>query len=331
MKYLALKSILTGALVLFPSYSIAAQQDSDPNKDSEKTIKVETTLINVPLIISDSAGLRVSGIRKEDISVFAGGGKLDIDFFADSEEPVKYAILIDSSGSTSKIRLRMGNAARKFVDTFSEADQGMVVRFDDRVRLIEGLTSNRKKVKYAIGSHDSYSGGRGLMNESIVFVLREHFKDAKGRKAIILLTDAGEINQKSSQELLKELSVSDVMIYPIIYQSHSIDSLVFLSGDTKGAEELKKMKSVSVADLVKYPPFDHLDRIARTSGGRLLFPDEKGFEAAFLNIADELRKQYLIGFYVDAGGNASDRQITIKVNRPDVVVRTKQSIRVAAP
>lgn len=314
---------ITGLILPFSGYS------QEPT-NTENIISVKTTLVNIPLIISDKTGRRIADIKKEDVSVYNGKERAEIAFFADTDEPVNYAIVIDRSGSSETVRLRIDKAASQFVDSFSEADQGMVVTFDDKVKVVQRLTANKKNIKSAAsaGGIDPLSGAT-LMNESILTVLEEYFKHVKGRKVIIVLTDAGEINKKSNESLLQELKRSDVLIYPVIYQTLSIHRLVSLSGDTKGGEEVRKMKSISINDLIKYPPFDYLDKLAKVSGGRLLFPDESSFKAAFTNIADELRKQYVVGFYVDADSDADTRNISIKVNRPDAVVRTKSSIRIA--
>lgn len=316
--------ILTLA-VLFLRPALFSQDTPNPEND---VIKVRTSLFNVPLTVSDRVGRRVAGLKKEDILVYIGTEKLNIEYFADTNEPVNFAIVIDSSGSTVGIRRRISSAARKFVETLSELDRGTVVRFDDDVKVSCQLTTDKKKIRYAVDTIEIDPEGGALMNDAILFVLTNQFKELQGRKAVILLTDAGEVNNDTNKNLIRALSASDVVVYPIIYQTLSVDKLVEMSGSNDGAKALRKLRSISYSDLVKYPPFDHMHEIARVTGGRLLFADGDNFETAFQSIADELRKQYVIGFYVDADNGSDRREISIKVDRPDAVIRTKQSIKI---
>jgi len=71
----------------------------------------------------------------------------------------------------------------------------------------------------------------------------------------------------------------------------------------------------------------YLDALAQNSGGRKFEADTlANLEASFSGIAEELRRQYSLGYYPDKAGEQGERrQITIRVNRPSVVVRAKNS------
>lgn len=296
--------------------------------EDEKTIKVRTSLVNIPLIVSDGSGQRISGLTREDFRLRVNSQDTKIEFFADTNEQLSFAILLDTSGSTGNIRGKLNGAARSFVDTTAEFDRGSVVRFDDNIKVLIPWTENKSKIKYAIGAAETVSGGIGLMNEALARVIEKEFQDSKGRKVVILLTDGGEINLETNSVLQKLLASSDVVVYPIIYQSGNLLQILRRSNSEAMVKEIAKLKSIMQKDLVRYGPFDHLEAVARITGGRLLFADGDNFEIAFQSIADELRKQYVIGFYVDADSGPDRREISIKVNRPDTVIRTKQTIKV---
>ena len=153
-----------------------------------------------------------------------------------------------------------------------------------------------------------------LMNDAVYQIVTKDFAFIKGRKAIIVLTDGFVWGEVSNKNFLDTLIESDTPIYPIFFQTRGI----FPS----------KIKTVTMDELVKKSPVDFLNTIAISTGGRLYAADADNFSGVFQKIADELKKQYLIGFYPKDG---KSNNITIKVDRPDVVIRTKQTIRLKTP
>lgn len=79
--------------------------------------------------------------------------------------------------------------------------------------------------------------------------------------------------------------------------------------------------------LLNTPPVDFLNTIALATGGRVYAAGADNFKGAFQSIADELKKQYLVGFYPKDSESGKSNNFTIKVDRPDIVVRTKRTIR----
>lgn len=313
MKCSVLKTILTGLFIVFASSSLVAQQDT--MTDSEKPIKVETTLVKLPLVISDRAGRRISDINKGEISVLAGTQKLDVAFFADANEPVSYAIVIDSSVSARSVIGRIKRASKQFVSFMGSEDKGLIVSFGESVsRTMDGFSSDREKLNDAINSVWISERPGSIMNDALYQLINGTFSRVKGRKAIVILTDGDVDGKASPASILKQYGQSDIAVYPIFYQTRPL----FPSS----------VKSVTFEDLTKVEPVKYLNSLARTTGGRLLVAEADDFGAAFQQVVDELQKQYVVGFYLDADGNASAREVTIKVTRPGVVVRTKQSIKV---
>lgn len=318
MKLRFVRNISVAVSILFFLQGITAQivPGQVEDKKPDDTINVETTLVNIPLIISDKSGKRISDIRKEDISVFAGQKKLDISFFADSNEPVTYAILIDTSGSARSVIGRIKNASKSFVGSMEPEDRGIVFGFDESVnKMMKGFSSDRDRLRSALNAAQISQSPGSVMNDALERIVRKEFAEIKGRKAIIVLTD-GDVHGKSSvEDIVRMFAQSDVVVYPIFYQTRPLLP--------------PAVKSVSFADLVKIEPVKYLYSLAKVTGGRLLVAESEDFETAFKQISEELGKQYVVGFYADApDSNSKAVNISINVNRSDVVVRTKQSIRV---
>ncbi|MCI0748913.1 MAG: hypothetical protein L0Y58_26200, partial [Verrucomicrobia subdivision 3 bacterium] len=72
-------------------------------QDSEQIIKIDTTLVSVPVIVSDQHGRYIAGLKASDFTLYEDRVKQPIVFFADTEEPINVALLLDTSKSTMQV------------------------------------------------------------------------------------------------------------------------------------------------------------------------------------------------------------------------------------
>jgi VWFA-related protein len=298
-------------------------------------------LLNVPVIVSDRNGRNIAGLKKEDFLVFQNGERQTVEFFADTEVPMNIAIIIDTSGSTTSVLGSIKKAAIQFLSTLRSEDRGMVLSFDDEVQVLARLSSDQAKLKNAVRGATAIKQGvwdapraksnmedvwdaptnRGTMYDAIYQVVTEHFAEIKGRKAIILLTDSFELGYKVSlSELRNTLTESDTLIYPVIYQTYNLASFF-----------PKNTKTVTLNDLLGLPIYSIIKNFAEITGGRVYAAEASDFQRAFQGIADDLKKQYVIGFYPTNAEGGKSASIKIDVARKDAVVRTKKTIRLKPP
>lgn len=292
--------------------SCAAYTQATP--EPEQVIRVQTSLVNIPVIVSDHKGRRIPGLKKEDFSIFSGSKELGIEFFADVNEPIHYAIVIDTSGSTSPVIGSIRNAAKKFASSFGPNDKGIVFSFDASVHpLMSGFSSDSKRINTALNLATISESPGSVMNDAIGRLIDRDFAMIKGRKAIIVLTD-GDVEGKTTRpELFEKLAASDIVVYSIFFPTRRLFP--------------ERVKSVSFAELVEIEPVNYLYSLARLNGGRLLVAGSHDFESAFASIVEEIRKQYLVGFYLDLDEETKKMEISIKVRHNDAIVRTKEKIR----
>ena len=305
MANLKTKIVVLSVLLLFTFTNNSKAQDTD-----DTPIKVDTIFVNIPVIASDGKGRNIAGLKKENFSIFQDGEKQTIDFFADEEAPMNVAIIIDTSGSTTNVLGDIKDAARAFITIFSSEDKGMILSFDHKVKVLNELTSDQTKLRKAISYASIADEGGSRMYDALYQVVTKDFASVRGRKAIILLTDGFVEGKVSREKLLDTLIKSDTLVYPIFFQT----SRVFPIG----------VKTVTMQQLLNKPPIDFLNTIALSTGGRVYAVGATDFQKAFQSIANELKKQYLIGFYPK---DSKSNNIVVKVDRQDVVIRTKKTIR----
>jgi len=298
MKKLLLLVFLASVLLM----NVVKAQD----EDDDKPIKVDTLLLTTPLVVRDNKGRYVAGLKKENFSVFQNRQKQEIEFFFGEESPMNVAILLDTSASTKEVLDKIQQAARDFVKVFRPEDKGVIVGFDNRTLFLSDLTSDKKQLSKAIREvRIAYDAGSD-MNDAVLQIVKKHFSSVKGRKAIIVLSDGMVIKRNiSTQQTLDALLESDTVFYPIVFKTKFY------------AEAMSRPK--------KPLPVAMLEYLADGTAGRFYEKDASNLKEAFQSIAEEMKKQYLIGFYPpNTGMGKSLKNITITVDRKDSRVETRK-------
>lgn len=286
--------------------SVASAQTTP---DDDTPIKVDTLLLTIPFTVSDKTGHNVSGLKKENFSVYQNGDKQDIEFIFNDEAPMNVAILLDTSISTKPVLDKIQKAARDFLKVFRPEDKGIIVSFDSRITFLSELTSDRKQLSKAIDRAEIAGAAGSYMNEAVLRVIKEHFDSFKGRKAIIVLTD-GMVTRRdiTTQETLNTLQQADTLFYPIIFKTNFYT-------DTR-LTSTNKNRPLPV-ELLKF--------LAEETSGRFYEKDASNLKEAFQNIAEELKKQYLLGFYSqNPERGKSVGYIRIAVDPKDFTIQTKK-------
>ena len=303
----------------------------DNNADDDEPIKVETLLVTVPVIAGDAKGNYVGGLKKENFTVTEGGTKRAVDFFADEEAPMNVAVIIDNSYSTYNILGEITDAAREFIKTLRPTDKGMIVSFDSGMNILADFTSDQQKLNKAIGRIGISKRGGSNMQDAVYQVVTRNLAAAKGRKAIIILTD-GAVNGRviSNKTLLDTLIEADVLVYPILFNteitfSQNVEvpkSVKLANGEVLTADEIRNRVIVA-----RNNQFLYMKSLGIVTGGKLYESGAGDFKKTFQNIADELKRQYVVGFYPVSEYDGKPHKITVEVNVKDVVIRNKSVVR----
>lgn len=297
IKTLLILSLLIGAM------AVKAQIPDDDNTP----IKVDTLLFTVSLTVTNQNGRHVSGLKKENFSVIQDGEKQNIDFFLNEESPMNVAILIDTSGSTKPVLDKIQSAARDFIKVFRPGDKGLVVTFDSKTSILSEFTSDKRKLSDAISRTAIAAQSGSDMNDAVFKIIKNYFEPVKGRKAIIVLTDGivsgNEIPNYQVSNLLQQ---SDTFLYPIIFKTST-----YFVRDSRAPNAKIHL------------PYEPLQLMADDTLGTLYVKDAKDLNDAFRSISEDLKKQYLIGYYPQSSRAANS--VRIEVDRKNLKVKTKKT------
>lgn len=321
--------------------------------DSDEEIKVETNLVTMPVSVLDRDGRFVSGLSQRDFEIFENGAKQKIEYFQSVEQPFTVVLLIDVSPSTQFRMDEIQGAAISFVDQLRPADKVMVIAFDDTVRVLSEPTNNRAQLRNAIRMAE-FGDGTSLY-EAVDNALNRQLARIQGRKAVVLFTDGVDTTSRRAnyQTTIADAEEVDALVYPIRYNTQQ---RTFGGGGGGMGYPGPRRRRGGWSDMIgiilggQIPPGmggmggaggspqeyelgrRYLEELAAKSGGRKFEADSlNSLDTAFAGIAEELRRQYSVGYYPDSVGQKGERrQIKVRVGRPGLVVRAKTSYIVGA-
>jgi Ca-activated chloride channel family protein len=307
-------------LVVCHATSGASQETGDP-----RHFQVESALITVPVVVRDAQGSFVNGLPAGSFKLFEDGRQVPVSLFLTSEDPIKIALLIDTSRSATTVLKKIKKAAGQFLKQMRSQDLAMVASFDSEMRVLCPLSSDARELKEAIKGAKS-GGAYTRMRDAIHEIVQGRSRSIAGRKAIILLTDGrDQASRIAAKDLLDTVASSNMPIYSIFYNVDPRGLMKELFGiPTRfgGAGDSWKEQEKEAAQ--------YLDKISDLSAGHLYASDIKNLDGVFRQISDELRSQYLLGFYPEKSKlDGAAHTLVVSVSVPDAVVRSRRSYRAA--
>ena len=311
--------------------------------DDDGVIRIETNLVTMPVSVLDRDGRFISGLQQRDFKIFENGIEQKVDYFQSVEQPFTVVLLIDVSPSTQFRIDEIQHAAIAFIDQLRAGDRVMIIAFDEQVHVLSPATNNRNQLRNAI--REAQFGDGTSLYEAVDFTIDQQLRHIQGRKAVVLFTDGVDTTSRRAtyESTIAETEEIDALFYTIRYDT----SRDMGRGGYGGGR--RRPSGVSVADILAgimmggggtwggRPGIGnqgdyargktYLEMLAQNSGGRA-FEGQSMYnvESAFSGIAEELRRQYSLGYYPENVGKPGDRkQIKVRVMRPGVMVRAKNS------
>lgn len=332
----------------------------------DEVVRVNAALVTVPVSVLDRDGRFIGGLGKQDFRVFEDGVEQQVAYFAPVEQPFTVALVIDTSGSTRFKLEDIQDAAIAFLDQLRPDDRVIVVSFDDDVRVLSDVTSDRTALRDAIRRTRPGEGTR--LYDAVDVVINQQLSRVQGRKAVVLFTDGVDTASKraSFKSTLADAEELDAMIYPIQYDTYDSNVMSgggggqwpgpnryprrrrnpggnpgwgdILGGILGGGVTIGNGRGgggrgggggggVGSSPAAYEQAGEYLRRLATETGGRHHDArDLSVLDQAFNNIAEELRRQYSLGYYPARQSKAAEqRQIKVRVRRPNLVVRARDS------
>jgi VWFA-related protein len=310
-------------------------------------LRVNTSLVTVPVSVMDRDGKYIPNLSREDFHIFEEGVEQRVAYFATVDQPFTVALVIDTSGSTDFRLEDIQEAAIAFVNQLKVDDRVIVISFDDQINVLTRPTSDRDEMIRAI--RHTRTGGGTRLYDAVDLVIRQQLKQISGRKAMVLFTDGVDTTSRraSYDSTLREAEELDALIYPVAYDTKNNGRW----GGSGGGPQQIPLPGGRGGVILGLPfprgplpgpggggggssnPGDYqrarmyLFELARRTGGRLYNGGSLlGVSQAFVQVAEELRRQYSLGYYPKNAGQAGERrQIKVRVAQPNLVVVARDS------
>lgn len=284
------------------------QQQSAPSSQGQvPTIRVESRLVNVAVNVVDKNGAPIGGLGKDDFEITEDGKPQKVAYFEkESSTPLSIVLAIDASGSVLRDERLEKNAAKHFVNALlRDQDELDLMDFSDTVREIVPFTNQKKRIES--GLNGLQRGDETALYDAIYLAserLSQTKNEAGRRRVIVVITDGVDTAKRSRYgQALEEAQRAGAMLYSIIIVPVWEDA-----GRNTGGEHA-------------------LIQMANDTGGKYFYvEDKKDLEPAFARVSDDLRTQYVLGYYAPQSRSDSAFR-SVRVRMKDTALRDKYQLR----
>jgi VWFA-related protein len=320
-------------------------------------VRVDTSLVTVPVSVMDRDGRYVPNLGRNSFRIFDDNVEQKIAYFATVDKPFTVALVIDTSRSTHFRLEDIQDAAIAFVQQLQPADRVMVVSFDDHIRVLSEPTNDRDELAKAI--RRTRTGGSTRLYDAMDFVINKRLNHITGRKAVVLFTDGVDTtsHNASYESTVRDAEELDALIYTVEYDTFGdinhdrgqqqgpfprnrggiILGMPFPRGSIPGTGTGGGGGGgggwpgggggggSSRADYARADQYLH--ELPQKTGARFYNANTlENVAQAFAQVAEELRRQYSLGYYPTPLGVAGQRrQIKVRVTEPNLVVVARDS------
>jgi VWFA-related protein len=280
---------------------------TDTTPSPRATLRVDTTMVLIPVAVTDPMNRFVTGLEKEQFKLFEDKVEQSILQFSSDDAPLSVGIVFDCSGSMGSKLARSREAVAQFMKTANPEDEFFLVQFNDRPELAVSFTTSTEEVLNRLTF--TQAKGRTALLDGVYMAMNQMKKARNGRKAILLISDGGDNSSRYTESEVKNaVKEGDVQIYGIG---------IFEPAGGRG----RTPEEASGPSL--------LHEIAEQTGGKSFNidnPNELPDVAAKIGI--ELRNQYLLGYSsTNQERDGKYRKVMVRLVQPRQMPPLKATFR----
>jgi Ca-activated chloride channel family protein len=357
MKRLASRTAVTAALAA----ALVAPYDQQLFGQEGFRFKTGVELINVTVSVIDRSGRFVSGLRQEDFKVYEDDRPVEISHFSSERTPVSLGIVLDTSGSMAGEKIESARAAIfNFLQALPDPqDEFFMYRFTADPELVHDWTGDREAISRSLRRVNP-AGGTAMYD-----AVAEAVPMAQGgenrKKAVVIISDGNDTNSRLDiadvRQLVRE---TEVLVYAIGIDGQGESTILArptppvarppspvpfpVPGGRGGGGRIPfpwpspgRGGSGGGGGIVRGGSGDDrvnvvaLRELTDDSGGRTeVVRDPRDLDPATAGIADELSKQYYIGYASPGHRDGRWHNIRVEVRDQGLKVRARRGY-VASP
>lgn len=331
-------------LILFLFSAVKAQNpQTSPNLPVADGICNPFSLVKLDVSVWSSKIGYLKDLTHKDFEISEGKEKHKIDFFLFENKPASIGVLFDlSSSMKSQNNLNkssiVAEAFKNFLTESHSENEYSLITFGKETSVLLETSQNQEEIRKALDKIKilDLKAQRTLLYDGISFSYEKILKGKHTKKVLIVVTDGVDTQSKKTLEEIKKISrMEDIQLYliDVISQDVALDLESFLSFKSipvikREEKDFNLIKNNARSYFISNP----LIEIASDTGGRLFYPtDTKETIEVFQEIIEEIKSQYLLGFYPKFS-QKDWKKLEIKLNLPKekkdklgkVIIRTKK-------
>jgi len=302
-------------------------------------------LVNVTATVTDDDGRFVSGLRREDFNVYEDGKLQDVSHFSSDRVPVSLGIVLDASGSMTPDKMSAARTAidRLIYDLLDKDDELFFVEFATRASLRQAWTTDRRLISRAV--RDVTPTGGTAIYDAVATAIPTAQTGTHRKKAVLVISDGNDTNSDTPVgELRQQIRESDVLVYALGIDGSGRRNtdvvrppiqiplpLPFpFPGGRRPEPRLPPIGGGNGGGTWPSAPGDRVNadalrQMTDDTGGRTeIVRGSEGLGAATARIADELRKQYYLGYSSDVERDGRWHSIRVAVRDRRLTVRARR-------
>jgi VWFA-related protein len=311
-----------------PSLKNQPEQEVSPGV----IVSVDTSEVLFPVSVRDSNGRLVNDLTRNDFRVFEDGAMQPLSDLALRQVPVDVALMVDASSSVANNLDDFRRAAQGFAAKLEADDRISLIKFDDRIELLQDWTKSRFQLQRALNRIEP--GMFTRFNDALLLAAKEQFGPVtKSRRAVIVLSDGIDNGQGTTtlETALQSLIRAQVAVYIVanteISRAAKRAELDTLLGGTESSVRFNQVNidrlrlGLKVLDQSE----QNLAQLAQATGGRLYRPlTFDALESTYAEVADELRHQYALYFTpLNKVRDGSFRRVRVEMTNPALQTQTR--------
>jgi len=270
----------------------------------QQPFRTKVSIVAIYATVQDRQGGLVTDLAQSDFEVLDDGKPVELTLFRNEAVPITAVLLFDTSGSVTEQSNRLFSATSEFIGALWPSDRLRIGSFADEVSLSPLLT-NDKRVLLRILNEVVWPGFTTALWQGLDSAITS-LAGEQGRRVVIALTDG--------------------------YYSPSNGGIPPLPG---GAPRVKK-RAAEDSDLMVYTIWsrqdsrdhglspDMVELSQLTGGGHLILPHDADLRLAMVQLANELRHQYVLGFS-PARMDGKQHKLEVRLLRPGMTPRSRTS------
>ena len=276
------------------SVTLVTSQTATSNQPPTPRFNVDSTLVLIPVTVTDRLNRFVLGLRQQDFHLLEDGIEQTIAHFSGEDVPLSVGLVFDMSGSMGDKLRTSRQAVVQFLKTMNPQDEAFLVEFSDRAELAVGFSSRMEVIENKLMS--ARPGGLTAMLDAGELALHEMEKAKNPRKAVLIISDGGDNNSRYSANDLESLvREADVQIYAMgVFEPSIFPALT--------REEVSGPRLLS--------------ELAEQTGGRAFSAaDPNDLPGVAARIGIELRNQYVLAYSPkNQNKDGKYRRVEVKVS-----------------